>query len=456
MSDKRESQHGLWSSRWTFILAATGSAVGLGNIWKFPYIAGENGGGAFVLIYLLCIAFIGIPVLMAEILIGRRGRQSPDNAVAALAKEAGVTKHWRIIGYLGIVTAYLILTFYVVIAGWGMNYVYHALFGHFQNATPDEIGALRDTLFGSPTILIFWTTIVLAITVLTVGRGVQKGLEMAASYLMPGMFLILLILLGYSLNTGHFMEGASFLFRPDFSKITPSGVLQALGHAFFTLSLASGAMMAYGAYLPEKVSIAQTSIIVALADTMIALIAGLVIFPICFTYGLEPDEGPALIFISLPIAFGQMPFGLFFGTLFFIMLVFAAITSAIALLEPSVVWLMENRKFTRGRAASLLGGGLWILSLGTVFSLNYGSDITLFGKTYFDNVDYLTANILMPLGGLLVALFTGWAMKEAVTREELDLHDHPFFAFWLFTMRFVAPVLILIVFLNAIGILNLS
>ena len=452
MEEKRQSIHGQWSSRMAFVLAATGSAVGLGNIWKFPYITGQNGGGAFVLVYLVCILIIGIPVMMGELLIGRRGRQSPSHSISQLAKEAGAPRAWSLMGFMGISASFLILTFYVVIAGWAIAYILTTATGTFRGATAEEVGATFDTFLASPLQLMFWSTLITLGTAVTVAGGVRKGLERAVTWLMPGMLIILVLLVGYALNTGSFMEGFRFLFQPDFGKLSANGVLVALGHAFFTLSLASGVMITYGAYLPDDVSIFQTSVIVAAADTAVALIAGLAIFPIVFAYGLDVSEGPGLIFATLPIAFGQMPFGIFFGTLFFIMLSFAAFTSAISLLEPTVAWIVERFSVTRLRAVVVSGTVLWVLSLGTVFSFSNWSEITLFGETFFGNLDYLTANIMLPLGGLLVAGFTAWAMKESSTREELGLGDSRVYPVWRFVMRYVAPVAILMVFLKAIKV----
>jgi NSS family neurotransmitter:Na+ symporter len=457
MSEPRESKHGEWSGRWAFVLAATGSAVGLGNIWKFPYIAGENGGGAFVLIYLACILVIGIPVFMGEILIGRRGRLSPDQSVRVLAEEADAPIVWQWGGFMGILAAFFILSFYVVIAGWSLSYIITTATGTFKDATPEQVGAVFDDLLASPQKIITWGTIVLVITMLTVAQGVKKGLERTISFLMPGMIIILLLLLGYSMSNGAFMEGLEFLFKPDFSKITGTGVLVALGHAFFTLSLGSGAMIAYGSYLRKDISIHKTCLIIAAADTVVALMAGLVIFPIVFKFGLDPGEGPPLIFVTLPIAFGQMPFGTIVGTLFFVMLAFAAFTSAIALLEPPVVWLMEKSNLTRARATLVMGTSIWILSLGTALSFNRIAEVYLYGeKNFFDAIDHLASNIMMPLGGLFVAVFTGWVMKTTATQDELDMGDGPSFNYWRFILRYVAPVLILLVFLNVIGVIDLS
>ena len=457
MSEPRESKHGEWSGRWAFILAATGSAVGLGNIWKFPYIAGENGGGAFVLIYLACILVIGIPIFMGEILIGRRGRQSPDLSVRSLAEEADAPVIWQWGGFMGVLAAFFILSFYVVIAGWSLSYIIATATGTFKDASAEQVGAVFGDLQASPRRVITWGTIVLVISMLAVSQGVKKGLERTVTYLMPMMFVILLVLMGYAMNNGAFMQGVEFLFKPDFSKITAEGVLVALGHAFFTLSLGSGAMIAYGSYLRRDISIHKTCIIIAAADTIVALMAGLVIFPIVFQFGLDPGEGPPLIFVTLPIAFGQMPLGTIIGTLFFIMLAFAAFTSSIALLEPPVVWVMEKFGLNRARATLLMGTSIWILSLGIAFSFNIIGEVFLLPeKNFFETIDHLASNIMMPLGGLFVALFTGWVMKTTATQDELDMGDGPIFNYWRFILRYVAPVLITLVFLNVIGVIDLS
>lgn len=456
MAERRESIHGLWSSRLAFVLAATGSAVGLGNIWKFPYITGENGGGAFVFVYLICILIIGIPVMMGEILIGRRGRQNPASAIASLAEESGAPTAWSIMGLVGILSSFLILTFYVVVAGWSFAYIFITAGGAFKDASTEVVGEEFGQFLGSWKTLLTWSTVVVALCMFTVAGGVRKGIERAVTTLMPGMLVILLILVGYALSTDAFSDGLRFLFAPDFSKLTADGVLIALGHAFFTLSLASGVMIAYGAYLPSDASIFRTTLAVAAADTAIALLAGLAIFPIVFQYELTPSEGPGLIFTTLPIAFGKMPYGTFFGTLFFLMLSLAAFTSAISLLEPTTALLMERLSIGRVRAVVGSGVVLWVLSLASVFSFNLWSDVTFFRGTMFDNIDYVTANIMLPLGGLLVAVFTAWIMKPADTQDELGMDGSRVYPLWQFVMRFVAPVAIIAVFLNAIGVLRFS
>lgn len=444
----------MWSSRMAFILAATGSAVGLGNIWKFPYITGENGGGAFVLVYLLCIAVIGIPIMMAEVMIGRSGRKSPISAMRILAKRAGKSANWQLVGWMGVASAFIILSFYSVIAGWALSYIGYAASGTFAGASAETVGGIFSSLLADPATLLMWHSLFMVLTIAVVARGVRGGLERAVTLLMPALFVLLLVMVGYAAAAGDFARGFAFLFEPDFSKLTTSAVLTAMGHAFFTLSLGMGAMMAYGSYLPENVSIARTAITVSILDTVVALLAGLAIFPIVFANGLEPSAGPGLVFQSLPLAFGQMPGGTLFGTLFFILLVFAAWSSSISLLEPLVEWLEEHRGVNRKIAA--IGGGvsIWLLGLVSVFSFNIWSEIkplSMFkmfeSKTMFDLLDYLTANIMLPLGGLLAALFVGWVLSSKSAREALEMEDNMQFKIWYALVRYVTPVAVLIVFL---------
>ncbi len=453
MTERKTSIHGEWSNRWIFILAATGSAVGLGNIWKFPYIAGENGGGAFVLVYLVCIAAIGIPIMMAEVLLGRRGRQSPINTMKLLAQQEKVNPHWQFLGWSGVVAGFLILSYYSVIAGWALAYVLKAISGDFTGQSAQQIGDLFSGFTANPGELLFWHSIFMLMTMVVVARGVKKGLEVAIRFLMPALFILLVIMVGYALSTGAFTQGISFLFTPNFSSLSWDSVLIAMGHAFFTLSLGMGAIMIYGSYMPHDASIAKTSITVAVADTLVALLAGMAIFPIVFANGLEAGAGPGLVFVTLPIGFGQMTGGVFFGTLFFVLLTFAAWSSAISLIEPAVAWLVENRNWSRIRASVLAGFITWFVGIGTVLSFNNWAEIKLFGLTFFDLLDYLTANIMLPLGGFFIALFASWIMSRKSSLEELGMGDHAGFHTWWVLVRFVTPVAVIIVFLKAIGII---
>ncbi len=456
MAEKRESIHGQWSSRWAFILAATGSAVGLGNIWRFPYITGENGGGAFLFIYVLCVLVVGIPIMMAEVMLGRRGRQAPINTMRTLAREEGQSEWWQCIGWMGILAGFLVLTFYSVVAGWTLAYVVRAATGIFNGTTAEGARTIFTQLISDPERLLAWHTIFMALTIIVVARGVSGGLERTVRFLMPTLFIILIVLVGYAMTTEKFVDGLMYLFTPDFSKITAAGVFIALGQAFFSLSLGMGAIMIYGAYLPQETSIASTSCIIAFTDTFVAILAGIAIFPIVFTYGLEPSEGSGLIFKTLPIAFGQMPFGQLFGTLFFVLLMFAALTSAISLLEPVVTWLVENHGMSRVMATSTSGTVAWLIGIGCLLSLNVWSGATLWGMTFFDLVEGLTANILLPLGGLLMAVFAAWLMSRQSTVDELALGDGAVYSAWRGLLRYVAPIFVVLIFLNAIGLLKFN
>ncbi|HEC13989.1 MAG TPA: sodium-dependent transporter [Acidiferrobacteraceae bacterium] len=456
---KKKYIHGQWSSRWTFVLAATGSAVGLGNIWKFPYITGANGGGAFVLVYLFCVAAIGVPIMMAEVMLGRAARQSPINALTTLAKQAGASKLWRLLGWMGVTAGFIILSYYSVIAGWALAYVFRSASGAFTLATADGVRSMFTDLVSDPERLLAWHTIFMVMTVVVIARGVRGGLEQAVRVLMPALFVLLVILVGYAMNTDYFMVGVRFLFTPDFSALSAAGVLTALGHAFFTLSLGMGAIMVYGSYLPKGTSIAVTSITISMADTVVALLAGLAIFPIVFANGLEPGAGPSLIFQTLPLAFGQMPGGVFFGTLFFILLLFAAWTSAISLLEPAVAWVVENHNVDRVIAASILGLLTWLLGIVTIMSFSdWAFSFDFFGsdepKTsgMFDVLDILTANIMLPIGGMLIAIFAGWIMSNKLTEQELGVRTPGAYVLWLFLIRYISPTLVFIVLLHLFGV----
>ncbi|MDM8559809.1 sodium-dependent transporter [Candidatus Parabeggiatoa sp. HSG14] len=478
MNIPKTSIHGEWSSRLAFILAATGSAVGLGNIWKFPYITGEYGGGAFVIVYLLCIALIGFPVMMAEVLLGKRGRSSPINSMRHLAQEARRSQWWQVLGWSGVVAGFLILSFYSVIAGWALDYIPRLAQGTFTavndlNTTKevtDFVATRFGELVGDPLRLIMWHTLFLVITIIMVAGGVQGGLERAVRWMMPALFLVLLILLGYAMSTPQFMEGVQFMFNVDFHKLfypkgefSGEGVLAAMGLAFFSLSLGMGSIMVYGAYLPKHASIAQTTAAVVAADTLVAILAGLIIFPIVFSNGLSPEDGgPGLVFKILPIAFGQMPYGTLFGTLFFVLLALAAWSSAISLIEPAVAWLVETGKFSRISATIGCGIAAWLVGFATVFSFNIWSDVkplSMFSafqdKTFFNLIDYLTSNIMLPLGGLFIAIFVAWLMKNQIVTEELEISSKNLgYRFWRFLLRYVTPLGVGLVFLNAIGVFS--
>ncbi len=446
------SMHGEWSSRLAFILAVAGSAVGLGNIWKFPYVAGQNGGGAFVLVYLLCVFGIGLPIMMSEILLGRRGRRNPLSTMRILGEEESGTPHWQWIGLIGMICAFLILSYYSVIAGWTLHYMVLSARDAFATADAAAMSTTFNDLQASVGNQALWHSVFLGITTLVVARGLEKGLEMAVKFMVPALVVIMILLLIYSIVSGDIMHGLRFLFKPDFDALTPSGVLAAMGQAFFSLSVGMGAVMAYGAYLPQEESIFQASVAVVIADTAIALLAGIVIFPIVFANGLDPAEGPGLVFQTLPLALGKMPGGVIVGTLFFILLAFAGLTSAISLMEPVVAWLVETKGMRRSAAGLLAGSVVWILGFLTIFSFNIWSDIKFLKGTFFDNIDYLTANILLPVGGFFITVFAGWIMCANSSADELDPKAGSVYGVWRLLARYIAPVAVALVFLNAIGV----
>ncbi|MEX0960526.1 MAG: sodium-dependent transporter [Burkholderiales bacterium] len=442
-----------WSSRLAFVLAASGSAVGLGNIWKFPYITGQYGGGAFVIVYLLCVLLVGLPILMAEVVMGRHGGLNPVGTMRRLAKESGASPAWQVAGWAGVAAAFLILSFYSVVGGWALAYVFYALRGLFSGSDALQIESIFNSLLANPGVLVSWHTAFIAATIFIVAGGVKRGLERSVSWMMPLLFLLIVFLVLYSaLFSGAFLQAVDFMFRPDWSKLTWDAVLVALGHAFFTLSLGMGAMMVYGHYLQKDVSVPETVYTVAALDTVIALLAGLAIFPLVFAHGIEPGGGPGLVFVSLPIAFGSLPLGVLLGTAFFILLTVAALTSAISILEPAVSYITERHGVARRTAAIVTGLAAWLLGVACALSFNLWSEFKIAGRTVFDTLDFLTANVMLPLGGLAIALFAGWVMMQSATRDEFGDAVKQY-KWWRVAVRYVAPAAIIIVFLHSLGIL---
>ncbi|WP_417662877.1 sodium-dependent transporter [Pseudomonas sp.] len=461
MANDKVSIHGAWASRWVFILAATGSAVGLGNIWKFPYMTGLYGGGAFVAMYLVCIALVGLPIMLAETLIGRRGRQSPVNSMRNLAMESGGSRYWSVAAVIGMVAALLILSFYSVVAGWSLDYIISMGRGDFTDISAEGAGAAFGGLTDNPWRLTLWHTLFMIGTGFVIAKGVVAGLERSLRIMMPMLFVLLLILLGYSFTTGHFMQGFDFLFHFDPSKVQ-GGILAALGHAFFTLSVGVGSIMVYGSYMPKKSSIGATVLAVGLLDTLVALTAGLALFPIVFAAGLEPGGGPGLMFVTLPIAFGNVAFGQVMGLVFFVLVALAAWSSSISMLEPAVAYFVERTGRSRAAVTSVLAVFCWVVGMGTVLSFNVGADAKFFvfakdgfhlfqwgaegGKNFFEGIDYLTSRILLPVGGLAFAMFAGWVMTRETVRDELSIKSPLLFNIALWLIRVVAPIGVLIVF----------
>ena len=444
---EQTSVHENWSGRAGFLLAAVGSAVGLGNIWRFPYVAGENGGGAFVLIYVLCIALVAVPLIMGELAMGRRGRMSPVNTMRKLARDEGRSSGWMVIGWLSVLAPMMGFMFYSVVAGWSLDYIVQAFSGAFSGYDADSSQNAFAGMTSNPWRMAFWHGVFTVMTVAIVARGIRGGLEKAVKIMMPGLFLILAILVGYAAMTADFVAGWNFLFDWDLTKITPKVVLMAVGQAFFSVSVGVGAMLTYGAYLPKNVSIPKAAFVIASADTLVAILAGLAIFPIVFTYSLTPGSGPGLIFETLPIAFGQMPGGLVVGTLFFILMTFAALTSSISMIEPPVSWLEEHKGFSRKKMAIATGAVGYTGGLAALLSFNVWDDVYLLGvlaefetKTIFGLFDYMTANVLIPLTAMLMAIFVGWRMSAASILEEFGIERGWAFELWRFLMRFVAPL----------------
>jgi len=446
-----------WSSRWAFMLAAVGSAVGLGNIWKFPYEAGQGGGGAFVMIYLAFVFLIGTPLLIAELSLGRRGQASPINSMKAIAKAEGRSPLWSLIGWSGVVGAFIVISFYSVVGGWTLSFAVDAISGTFAGFDKETAGAHFGALLGDEYRAIFWHALFMLLTIGIVAQGVEGGLERAVTLLMPMLFAMLIFLVLYAAFTADFGRAVNFLFSPDFSKVTFGTALEALGQSFFSLSLALGSIMTYGSYLERDVKVAPSALTIAGADTSVAILAGLAIFPIVFTYGLDVQGGAGLVFTSLPIAFGEMAGGAVLGFVFFGLLAVAAVTSSISLLEPAVSYVDEQTSLSRKQVAMIIGFAAFLL--GILSSLSNGdnaiADIKIGGKSIMDAKDFLTNNIMMPLGGLFTALFVGWFISRKSMLDELAMEE-PWFKTWYFLIRFVSPVAILLVFLSVTGLLDFA
>ena len=450
MSSNHKSSHGQWSSRVGFILAATGSAVGLGNIWKFPYMTGQSGGAAFVITYLICIAFIGLPILVMVWLVGRRGQKNPIHAVEDVAVQNGRSKAWKIIGISGVVGSFLILSFYSVIGGWAVDYIIITGSGTFNGMDGKATETLFTDFLGNPGQLLIWHTVFMALVIAIVAMGVSGGLERASKLLMPALALVLVILVGYgAIFTDALGQAAAYLFSPNWSAIDGKVVLAALGHAFFTLSLGMGIMLSYGSYIGKNVDLLKTARTVVILDTVIALVAGLAIFPLVFAHNLEPSAGPGLIFITLPIAFGNMTGGAVLGALFFILLTFAALTSAMSLLEPTVELLEEKTPLSRKAATVVAGSAIWLLGVACLLSFNIWSDVMILGNNIFDALDKLTSKFMLPLTGLAIIVFGGWFINQESIRQELGLSGGVY-TVWKIVSRFVAPIGVIIVFIASL------
>ena len=439
------NKRGFWSSRLGFVLAASGSAIGLGNVWKFPYITGQNGGGAFVLVYLVCIFIIGLPIMLAEFTLGRKTNLNPVGAFQALKPNSA----WVSIGYMGVLAGFLILSFYSVVGGWTLAYVVKS-FSHaaLEFQSPKDAGEFFSSFIANPMEVVFYHALFMALCIAIVIKGIHGGIEKACDILMPTLFVILLLLMIRALTLPGAMEGVKFYLHPDFSKITPSTILVALGQAFFSLSLGMGAMLTYGSYLSDKENLTAATVYVVLFDTGIALLMGMVIFPAVFAMGLQPAEGPSLVFSVLPAVFSSMPLGTVVSIIFFTLLVIAAVTSGISLLEVVVAYFIDQIGWGRKKAVIIVS--LTIFALGVPSGLSFGimSDVKFMGMTFFDHVDNIASNYLLPLGGMLTALFVGWVWGTRAAEEEIEKHETRFHWAdqWGFLIRYITPVAVAAVF----------
>ncbi len=450
-------KHEKWSSGTAFLLAAVGAAVGLGNLWRFPFMAGQNGGGAFVIVYIGFVIFLSVPIMVAELAMGRRGKGSAIATMNRLTNENDASSSWHAIGWLSILIPLIGLSFYSVVAGWSVDYIVKAAtnsFSHFDAADSDR--AFKD-LLASPLRVLFFHSIFLASAVFIVARGITRGIEVIAKIMMPSLFLILVLLALNSAINADIGRGLDFLFSPDFSKLTPKVVFLALGQAFFSVAIGVGALITYGAYVPKDVSLPKAALTIGVVDAAVALLAGIVIFPIVFSHGLDPAGGPGLIFVTLPIAFGNMTGGHVIGLLFFVLLFFAAFTSVIGMLEPAVSWLEEHKAFSRPKVAVFAGLCGWVLGIAAALSFNVWSGVKmpaimplLEGKGIFEMLDFLVSNLLLPINGLLIAIFAGWIMSREAIWEELGLQNTSMFVYIRFILRFVAPVVIGMIFYTSL------
>ena len=444
---KKLKSHGTWIGKWTFILAATGSAVGLGNIWGFPYKAGTNGGGAFVLIYLLCIVMIGVPIMISEIIIGRRAGNSPINAMKRTALDSNSSSLWQFVGWSGITAGVLILSFYSVIAGICLNYIFIAASSNEFLSSSEQFGSVIE----SPANLLFWHSVFMLLTFLIVSAGVKNGIGRMVKILMPMLGALLIFMVIYAIFNGAFIKALSFLFAPDFSSVTSETFLSAMGQAFFSLSLGMGSIMAYGAYMPKDQKVVPTSFTVASLDTLVAMLAGLAIFPIIFAFNLEPNSGPGLVFVSMLSAFNQMQFGQLIGPIFFILLSIAALSSSISLLEPGVAFLSEEGYLSRKNSALAISLFAWSLGIGTALSFNTLSGFELIsGKNFLDSLDFIANQILLPFGGMMIAIFVGWFMKKELITNEVGYVNQIIYKLWRFFIKFIAPISVASIFISQI------
>jgi len=444
---------GSFGNKFGVIAATAGSAIGLGNIWRFPYVAGENEGGAFLLLYLLIVLFIGLPVMLSELSIGRMSRKNPFGAFKVLKPGS----KWFLIGLMGIAAAFMINAFYSVVAGWTLDYLFKAIGNQFQGKTTVEVQQLFNDFQNSTWLPILFTLFFVVLTAGVVLAGVQKGIEKYSKVLMPILFVLIIILGIKSVTLPNSIEGLKFLFYPDFTKINTASFLNALGQAFFSLSIGMGTLITYGSYIKDKDNLTTSALSVSIADTLVAILAGVAIFPAVFAFGISPASGPDLVFLTLPNIFDKMTGGYYFAIAFFLVLVIAALTSTISILEVVVVYFSEEFKISRKKSTILASAG--VLVLGILCSLSLKKvPILSFGKSnLFGILEYTSSNILLPLGGLLMVLFVAWILGRNKMKAELSSggrYPLGYFNVLFFILRFLAPLAIALVFLSGVGMIK--
>jgi NSS family neurotransmitter:Na+ symporter len=441
-----------FTGRFGIIAAAAGSAIGLGNIWKFPYITGIYGGAAFILVYLICILLIGLPVMLGEFSIGRMGQKNAVGAFKAVAPK----KKWYLIGVMGVAAAFMILSFYGVVAGWTIDYTIKALGNSFVDKTPGDLETMFTGFITQPFMPLIWQILFMIATAFILVGGVSKGIEKYAKILMPLLLVIIIILDIRAITLDGAEKGLEFLFKPDFSKLSSEAILNALGHAFFSLSLGMGTLITYGSYIGKRESLSGMAVQVTFLDTIIALMAGIAIFPAVFAFGIEPGSGPGLVFITLPNVFQQMPGGYIFGVMFFFLLFVAALTSSISLLEVIVAYFSEELKVSRKKAIVIATIGITIIGIFCSFSMGVMSDYKLFELNFFDLLDFIASNILLPLGGMFIIIFVGWFLSRDSLEKELTNNGSisaNYLPIFLILAKFIAPIAIAIVFLHGIKVI---
>lgn len=447
-----------FGSKIGIILASAGSAVGLGNIWRFPFEAGNHGGGTFILVYICCILLLGLPVMIAEFIIGRRARA---NTAAAYQKLAPKT-NWKWVGRIGVLTGGLILGYYAVVAGWTLEYILQAVFNQFQGQHTNDFIASFNQFSTNSWRPVLWLLAFLLGTHFIIVKGVEKGIEKASKILMPALFILLIILVICSVSLPGAEKGIAFLFKPDLSKINGDLVLAALGQAFYSLSLGMGCLCTYASYFSKKTNLTQTAFSVGVIDSFVAILAGLMIFPAAFAVGIQPDAGPSLVFITLPNvfqqAFGNYPIIAYVtSVLFYVLLALAALTSTISLHEVVTAYLHEEFNFTRGKAARIVTACCFVVGLFASLSLGAFDNLKIFGLNFFEGLDFMTAKILLPTSGLLTSIFVAWYLDKKIVWDELSNSNTikaPLFKVLIFLLKFVAPIGISLIFMNEFGLLN--